>query len=120
MGQKCVAVAAAENPREPLASPTMSAGLEGEQVTSAVPVADLSIIDTALDGSAEDLKEAVKRVRPADIGRDLSRRSIDDARRIFDAMDDRHGAAMLRATHPAVGGPHARSRSCRPTTRSRS
>jgi magnesium transporter len=82
----------------------MSSGMEAEKVASAVPLADLTIIDRALDGSEDELREAVKRVRPADLGRDLSRRSIEVGRRLFNSMDDRHGAAMLRAAHPAVAG----------------
>jgi len=82
----------------------MSSGMEPEQVASAVPLADLSSIDRALEGNEEGLREAVKGVRPADLGRDLSRRSLDDGRRVFNAMDDRRGAAMLRASHPAVAG----------------
>jgi magnesium transporter len=82
----------------------MSSGIEAEAVKNAVPLADLSVIDTALKGDDAGLREAVKRVRPADLGRDLSRRSIEDSRRLFEAIDDRHGAAMLRAAHVAVAG----------------
>lgn len=71
-------------------------------VKSAVPIADLTAIDRALDAGGEALKQAVKQVRPADLGRDLSRRSIADGHAILDAIDDRRGAAMLRATHPVV------------------
>jgi magnesium transporter len=78
-------------------------GVEPERVVrSAVPIPDLSIIDAALGGSIERLKEAVTRVRPADLGRDLSRRSITQGRRLVEASDDRRAAAMLRAAHPAV------------------
>jgi magnesium transporter len=48
------------------------------------------------------LREAVQKVRPADLGRDLSRRSVDQGRRLLEASDDRRAAAMLRAAHPAV------------------
>ena len=76
----------------------------GEQpVHSAVPIADLSGVDDALRGSGGDaLKAAARAVRPADLGRDLSRRPIAEGRRILEVLDDRRGAAMLRAAHPAV------------------
>lgn len=77
------------------------AGGEDEPV-SAVPVADLRPIDAALRAGATELKAAVKLVRPADLGRDLSRRPLPEARAILDAIDDRRGAAMLRAAHPVV------------------
>jgi magnesium transporter len=82
----------------------MSGAPEGgdEEVRSAVPVPDLSSIDDALRAGADALKASVKQVRPADLGRDLSRRPIAEARAILDAIDDRRGAAMLRATHPVV------------------
>ncbi len=80
-------------------------GAELEQpVRSAVPIPDLSVIDAGLSGSVERLKEAVTRVRPADLGRDLSRRSLTQGRRLVEASDDRRAAAMLRAAHPAVAG----------------
>jgi magnesium transporter len=69
---------------------------------SAVPVPDLTAIDRALRGDPGALKAAVKRVRPADLGRDLSRRPPEQAQQILDAIDDRRGAAMLRAAHPVV------------------
>jgi magnesium transporter len=82
----------------------MSGAPEGgdEEVHSAVPVPDLTSIDDALRGDASTLKACVKQVRPADLGRDLSRRPIAEARAILDAIDDRRGAAMLRAAHPVV------------------
>jgi magnesium transporter len=73
-----------------------------DEARSAVPVADLRPIDAALYAGADALKAAVKQVRPADLGRDLSRRPIAEARAILDAIDDRRGAAMLRAAHPVV------------------
>ncbi len=82
----------------------MSGGADIEQVKSAVPLADLSVIDRALHGPDDQLREAVRSVRPADLGRDLSRRSIDDSLRLFSAIEDRRGSAMLRAAHPAVAG----------------
>jgi magnesium transporter len=69
-----------------------------------VPLADLSIIDAAFAKDDAALRDAVKRVRPADLGRDLSRRSVDDGQRLLRAIDDRHGAAMLQAAHPGVAG----------------
>jgi magnesium transporter len=73
-----------------------------EEVHSAVPVPDLSAIDAALRAGPDAIKHAVKKVRPADLGRDLSRRSPEEARSLLDAIDDRRGAAMLRAAHPVV------------------
>ena len=82
----------------------MSGALEGgdAEVHSAVPVPDLTPIDAALRAGASALKACVKQVRPADLGRDLSRRPIAEGRAILDAIDDRRGAAMLRAAHPVV------------------
>ncbi len=73
-----------------------------EELHSAVPVPDLTRIDRALRDGTEACKAAVKIVRPADLGRDLSRRSPAESRALLDAIDDRRGAAMLRAAHPAV------------------
>src|SRR5512143_1929726 len=73
-----------------------------DEARSAVPIPDLTPIDAALRSGAAELKAAVKQVRPADLGRDLSRRPIEEARAILDAIDDRRGAAMLRAAHPVV------------------
>src|SRR5215470_3891677 len=74
-----------------------------EPVRSAVPIPDLTPIDVALHGDDRAaLRTAVKQFRPADLGRDLSRRPLAEARAILDAIDDRRGAAMLRATHPVV------------------
>jgi magnesium transporter len=75
-----------------------------QPVRSAVPLADLSTIDAALAKDDAALREAVKRVRPADLGRDLSRRSLDQGGRVLRAIDDRHGAAMLQAAHAGVAG----------------
>jgi len=78
-------------------------GVEAEPVVrSAVPIPDLSVIDAGLAGGSEGLKDAVTRVRPADLGRDLSRRSLSQGRRLVEASDDRRAAAMLRAAHSAV------------------
>ena len=78
------------------------AGPGNEDVHSAIPVADLSTIDAALRAGPDAIKEAIKKVRPADLGRDLSRRPPEQARALLDAIDDRRGAAMLRAAHPVV------------------
>ncbi|HEX8112349.1 MAG TPA: hypothetical protein VF516_31675, partial [Kofleriaceae bacterium] len=80
----------------------MSGAPEAEDVRSAVPIPDLTPIDTALQAGGAELRAAVKRFRPADLGRDLSRRPIAEGRAILDAIDDRRGAAMLRAAHPVV------------------
>jgi len=78
-------------------------GVEAEPVVrSALPIPDLSVIDAGLAGGNVGLKEAVTRVRPADLGRDLSRRSLTQGRRLVEASDDRRAAAMLRAAHAAV------------------
>ena len=77
-------------------------GADEEFVRSAVPVPDLSAIDVALEAGGDALKAAVKLVRPADLGRDLSRRPIAEGCAILGAIDDRRGAAMLRAAHPMV------------------
>lgn len=81
----------------------MAAPTEMQDVpTSAVPVADLRLLDRALDGSAADLAAALRQLRPADVGRDLARRTVHAGARILLASDDRRAAAMLRAAHPAV------------------
>ncbi|HVY47227.1 MAG TPA: magnesium transporter [Minicystis sp.] len=80
----------------------MSSGEMDEVVKCAVPVADLSVVDDALAKGDEALRGALRAVRPADVGRDLSRRPADEARRLFEASDERAAAAMLRAAHPAV------------------
>ena len=77
-------------------------GAEEEVVRSAVPVPDLTAIDVALAAGCDALKAAVKLVRPADLGRELSRRPLAEACAILGAIDDRRGAAMLRAAHPVV------------------
>jgi magnesium transporter len=80
----------------------MSGAPDAEDVRSAVPIPDLAPIDAALHAGGAELRAAVKQFRPADLGRDLSRRPIAEARAILDAIDDRRGAAMLRAAHPVV------------------
>ncbi|HVY61529.1 MAG TPA: magnesium transporter [Planctomycetota bacterium] len=70
---------------------------------SALPRADLSAIDAALaGGDAGELAAAIRKVRPADLGHDLSRRPIAECARIIAAADDRPVASMLRAAHPTV------------------
>ena len=75
-----------------------------DHVHSAVPIPDLGFLDRALrgGGSDDELKHALKNVRPADLGRELSRRSVAEGTKILHAIDDRHGAAMLRAAHPVA------------------
>jgi magnesium transporter len=80
----------------------MSGAPDAEDVRSAVPIPDLTPIDAALHAGGAELRAAVKQFRPADLGRDLSRRPIAEGRAILDAIDDRRGAAMLRAAHPVV------------------
>ena len=83
----------------------MSGAAAGEEtVRSAVPVPDLSALNAALAESAEALKVAVRNFRPADVGRELARRSTEDGKKLLEAMDDRHAAKMIRAAHPAVAG----------------
>jgi magnesium transporter len=80
----------------------MSGAGPDDDIHNAVPIADLSAIDAALRSGPDAIKHAIKNVRPADLGRDLSRRPPEQARALLDAIDDRRGAAMLRAAHPVV------------------
>ncbi len=80
----------------------MSGHSTEEVVKSAVPLADLGPIDEALRGDDESLRAAVKKFRPADLGRDLSRRSVEEGRRLFEVSEDRRASAMLRASHRGV------------------
>jgi magnesium transporter len=80
----------------------MSGAVSEEEFRSAVPIPDLAPIDHALGKGPDALRQAVKKVRPADLGRELSRRPPEQARALLDAIDDRRGAAMLRAAHPVV------------------
>jgi magnesium transporter len=82
----------------------MSGAAQAEPVKTAVPIADLSALDAALEVGGEALKEALRKTRPADIGRDLSRRSLSDGRKLIDASDDRRASAILRSAHPTVAG----------------
>src|SRR5437868_260169 len=67
----------------------MSTIAQSEQTHRALPLADLSTIDTALRQSDDALREALKSVRAADVGRDLSRRSTEQGQRLLRAADDR-------------------------------
>jgi magnesium transporter len=80
----------------------MSGAQTEEVVRSAVPVPDLSALDLALTATADALKTSLQRFRPADIGRDLSRRPLDECCRILQVADDRRAGAILRAAHPAI------------------
>ena len=81
----------------------MSHGPDAEEYVPAVPVADLREVDSALAGADDAaLKAALAKVRPADLGFDLSRRPQAQGRRILLALDDRHASAMLQAAHPAI------------------
>jgi magnesium transporter len=80
----------------------MSGAHTEEEVHTAVPIPDLSFLDEVIGGDLAGLKAAVQRIRPADLGRELSRRSLDEGRRLVEAYDDRRAAAMLRSAHPAV------------------
>ncbi len=71
-----------------------------EAPKSAVPIADLTEVDRALRRGGDRLKEALKKVRPADVGRDLSRRSPLKGLRIIEAIEERRGSAVLRAANP--------------------
>jgi magnesium transporter len=82
----------------------MSGAQTEEVVRSAVPIPDLSPVDAAIGKGRDALRAVVQRFRPADLGRDLSRRSIEECRSLIEASDDRRAAAMLRSAHPAVAG----------------
>jgi magnesium transporter len=73
-----------------------------ERVRRALPLADLSEIDAALAVEGDQLREALKKVRAADVGRDLSRRSVEECQRLLRATDDRSAAFMLRSANPVV------------------
>jgi magnesium transporter len=81
----------------------MSAGPSGETVKVVVPLADLSAVEEALGrGDPDALRTALRAVRPADVGRELSRLTLQDCKRLLEALDDRRAAAMLRAAHPRL------------------
>ena len=67
-----------------------------------MPVADLSDLERALRPRGPDLAGVLKKLRPADVGRDLSRRSVKEGAMILSAADDRRAAAILRASHHGV------------------
>src|SRR6188768_216908 len=69
---------------------------------TAIKVADLTQLDRGLKGDDAEVTAALKRLRPADVGRDLSRRTVDTGRRILNACPDRNAALALRATHHSV------------------
>ncbi|MCW8138053.1 MAG: magnesium transporter [Planctomycetota bacterium] len=80
-------------------------GGDEEVVKRAVPLADLSGVEEALQRRDPDkgpLVEALRKVRPADVGREFSRYTVNECRRVLEAVDDRRGAAMLRSAHPTV------------------
>lgn len=80
----------------------MSGSVDQESVRSAVPVANLSALDAALEQGDEVVREALRKLRPTDVGRDLSRRSVAEAVRIVGQSDVRTAAAVLRSAHPGV------------------
>ncbi len=80
----------------------MAAPIEDDAPKSAVPLADVSELDRALKMPDAELGVCVKRMRPADVGRDLSRRTRDAAARILTLSDERYAAAALRAAHHGV------------------
>ena len=80
----------------------MSAPAADEGPKTALPIADLSELERALRPRGPALEEVLKKLRPADVGRDLSRRSVNEGSRILGAVDDRRAAAILRASHHGV------------------
>jgi magnesium transporter len=80
----------------------MSSIAEPEPPRRALPVADLSELDAALPRGDEALRDALRKVRAADVGRDLARRSVEQGHRLLCATDDRSAALMLRSAHPVV------------------
>lgn len=81
----------------------MSGVAAGEDVVrSAIPIVDLGPLDGALKRGGKALEDILRDLRPADVGRDLSRRDLETAARILDASEDRGAAAMLRAAHPSI------------------
>lgn len=81
----------------------MSSSVESEKPPRrALPVADLSTVDAALPQGDEALRQAMKGVRAADVGRDLSRRSVPEGSRLLRASDDRSAALILRSANPTV------------------
>ncbi|MCC6333785.1 MAG: magnesium transporter [Myxococcales bacterium] len=80
----------------------MSAPTEDDAPKSALPLADLSELDRALRPRGPQLAQVLKTLRPADVGRDLSRRTVKEGVAVLRAADDRRAAAILRATHHGV------------------
>lgn len=80
----------------------MSASVDEEGPKTAIPLADLSELEKALRPRGPDLAAVLKKLRPADVGRDLSRRTVREGVSILQAADDRRGAAILRAAHHGV------------------
>ena len=80
---------------------SVSASAE-EGPKTALPVADLSELERALRPRGPDLAAVLKKLRPADVGRDLSRRTVHEGATILAAADDRRAAAILRASHQGV------------------
>lgn len=80
-----------------------AAHAEEEEVGPALALADLTAVDLALqhEGDAA-LREALKTVRPADVGVDFSRRPLGQCARVLGAMNDRDASAALQAAHPTV------------------
>ncbi len=78
------------------------ASTEDAAPKTALVVADLSSLDHALQKDDAALKDAVCKLRPADIGRDLSRRTVDAGRRIVHAASERNAALILRSTHAGI------------------
>jgi magnesium transporter len=75
---------------------------EDDAPKTALVVADLSSLDRALKKDDAALKDALGKLRPADVGRDLSRRTVDTGRRIVEAAGDRTAALILRAAHAGI------------------
>jgi magnesium transporter len=79
-----------------------AASTEDDAPKTALKVADLSPLDRALKKDDAALKAALDRLRPADVGRDLTRRTIDTGKRIVEVAGERNGALILRAAHAGV------------------
>ncbi len=79
-----------------------AAPTEDDAPKTALKVADLSSLDRALKRDDAALKAAIDKLRPADVGRDLTRRTIDAGKRIVEAAGERNGALILRAAHAGV------------------
>lgn len=75
---------------------------EDDAPKTALVVADLSSLDRALKKDDAILKSTLDKLRPADVGRDLTRRTIDTGRRIVEAAGERNGALILRAAHAGI------------------